>query len=74
MRLCASLDIECRFHDLRHYNASIMLSLNVPDKYAMERLGQSTPGLIKAVYQHVMSDKRDEVNQTVNTAAESLIG
>lgn len=74
MRLCASLDIKCRFHDLRHYNASLMLALSVPDKYAMERLGQATPGMIKAVYQHIMSDKRAEVAKTVNTAVEALIG
>lgn len=28
-----------RFHDLRHYNASVMLSLNIPDKYAMGAYG-----------------------------------
>jgi len=27
-----NLSIHCRFHDLRHYNASIMLALNIPDK------------------------------------------
>lgn len=32
---------------LRHYNASIMLALNVPDKYAMERMGYSTPATLK---------------------------
>ena len=31
-----------RFHDLRHLNSSIMLQLNIPDKYAMERGGWST--------------------------------
>ena len=73
MRLCASQGVYCRFHDLRHYNASLMLALSVPDKYAMERLGQATPSMIKAVYQHIMSDKREEVNKTVNDAVESLI-
>lgn len=73
MRLCASLDIKCRFHDLRHYNASLMLALSVPDKYAMERLGQATPGMIKAVYQHIMSDKREEVNEAVNEAVEGML-
>lgn len=73
MRLCASQDITCRFHDLRHYNASLMLALSVPDKYAMERLGQATPGMIKAVYQHIMSDKREEVNEVVNGAVEGLL-
>ncbi len=73
IRLCKAQGIQCRFHDLRHYNASIMLALNVPDKYAMERLGQATPGLIKAVYQHIMSDKRQEVSVIVNSAADALI-
>lgn len=73
MRLCASLGIKCRFHDLRHYNASLMLPLSVPDKYAMERLEQATSGMIKAVYQHIMSDKRKEVNEAVNEAVEGML-
>lgn len=50
-----------------------MLALNIPDKYAMERLGQSTPGMIKSVYQHIMSDKRQEVSSLVNSAADDLL-
>lgn len=46
------------FHDLRHINASIMLALGVPDKYAMERGGWSTPATLKAVYQETFSDER----------------
>lgn len=72
-RLCDRLGMSFRFHDLRHYNASIMLAMNIPDKYAMERLGQSTPGMIKSVYQHIMSDKRQEVSALVNTAADALL-
>lgn len=53
----------CRFHDLRHYNASVMLSLGIPDKYAMERMGHATPGMLKRVYQHIMDDKMTEVNR-----------
>lgn len=60
------LRIRCRFHDLRHYNASIMLALGVPDKYAMERMGYSTPGTLKKVYQHMMGGKRKEVADQVN--------
>ena len=72
-RLCAACEIKCRFHDLRHYSASLMLALSIPDKYAMERLGQSTPGMIKAVYQHIMTDKREEVNETINRAFDSML-
>ena len=61
-----ALGLKCRFHDLRHYNASIMLALNIPDKYAMERMGYSTPSTLKKVYQHTMSGKRAEVNDMIN--------
>lgn len=71
--LCASVGVQTHFHALRHYNASIMLSLNIPDKYQMQRLGQSTPGLVKTVYQHIMSGKQDEVTSAINTAFESLL-
>ena len=37
------------FHQLRHLNASVMLQLGVPDKYAMERGGWSTPSVMKRV-------------------------
>lgn len=51
-----------RFHDLRHYNASVMLALGVPDKYAMERMGHSTNSTLKNVYQHTMENKRNEIS------------
>lgn len=66
------LGIKCRFHDLRHYNASIMLALNIPDKYAMERMGYSTPATLKKVYQHTMRDKQQEVANTVNQKMNAL--
>ena len=46
------------FHDLRHLNASVMLMLGVPDKYAMERGGWSTTSTLKNVYQETFSDER----------------
>ena len=46
------------FHDLRHLNASVMLMLGVPDKYAMERGGWSTTSTLKSVYQETFSDER----------------
>ncbi len=55
-----------RFHDLRHMNASVMLKLNVPDKYAMERGGWATTSTLKSVYQHTFSAEREIVNRTVN--------
>ena len=54
------------FHQLRHLNASVMLQLGVPDKYAMERGGWSTPNVMKRVYQHTFSDARKAVDASIN--------
>lgn len=43
-------------HALRHQNASIMLALNIPDKYAMKRGGWSTNKTMKDIYQHTMEE------------------
>lgn len=55
-----------RFHDLRHANASIMLALGVPDKYAMERMGHATNNMLKTVYQHTLNEKQIEVADAVD--------
>lgn len=66
-RLLKRLEIpHFRFHDLRHYNASVMLALNIPDKYAMEIMGHATNNMLKTVYQHTMEDKQREVAQNIN--------
>lgn len=61
------------YHALRHTNASIMLSLNIPDKYAMERGGWSSNDTMKNIYQHTMTDEREMVNTTVDKYFESLM-
>lgn len=54
------------FHDLRHLNASVMLALNIPEKYAMERGGWSSPHIMKSVYQHTFSTERQAVDKKIN--------
>lgn len=66
---CAARDklgFSFRLHDLRHYYASVMLSLNTPDKYAMKRMGHSTPYMLKRVYQHLMDEKDREVDENMD--------
>ena len=58
---------EMTFHDLRHLNASIMLMLGVPDKYAMERGGWSTASTLKSVYQETFSDERKRIDTKVDS-------
>lgn len=54
------------FHQLRHMNASVMLQLNIPEKYAMERGGWSTPHTMKRVYQHTFSAERRKVDTAID--------
>ena len=66
MQRRAGYDPPMRFHDLRHLNASIMLALGVPDKYAMERGGWSTPYVMKSVYQHTFDAEREIIDRRVD--------
>lgn len=61
------------FHDLRHLNASTMLALGVPDKYAMERGGWSSPHIMKSVYQHTFTKERQAVDTLVDNYFQKII-
>ncbi len=54
-----------KFHALRHYFASVLHSLNVPDEYIMEMGGWETDSVLKKVYRHTMSDKSKEQQQKI---------
>lgn len=66
IRLRKRLDLKCRFHDLRHYAASILHAIGVPDQYIMERGGWSTDGTLKAVYRNTLSDKSKAFSDKAN--------
>ena len=68
VKLRDKLGLTIRFHDLRHYYASLLLALGVPDKYAMARMGHASPNMLRSVYQHLMQDKKDEVSASINAA------
>lgn len=65
--------INIRFHDLRHYFASVMLALGVPDLYAMRMMGHSTPNMLKNVYQHIMAEKQAEIQEKVRDDYEKML-
>lgn len=56
-----------RFHDLRHYSASIQHALGIPDSYIMARGGWGNDGVLKSVYRHTMETKTQEMNQIANS-------
>lgn len=55
-----------RFHDLRHYSASIRHALGIPDAYIMQEGGWKTDTVLKSVYRHAMSDRQKEMADLAN--------
>ena len=60
------IGFKCRFHDLRHYMASILHAIQVPDSYIMERGGWSSDRTLKSVYRNVLSDKAETFTTKAN--------
>ena len=50
-----------RFHDLRHYTVSVMLSLNIPKNYIADFVGHETENMIDKVYGHIMQSRKTSV-------------
>ena len=50
-----------RFHDLRHYAVSVMLSLNIPKNYIADYVGHETENMIDRVYGHILKSKKTSV-------------
>ena len=61
------------FHDLRHLNASIMVLLGIPDKYAMERGGWSSTRILQSVYQHTFSAERKAVDEKIDSYFNNML-
>ena len=55
-----------RFHDLRHYCASIQHAMGIPDAYIMQRGGWGSDSVLKQVYRHALSDQEAKMNQIAN--------
>ena len=56
-----------RFHDFRHYSASIMHAIGIPDVYIMQRGGWSSDKTLKKVYRNALEDyNRTYTDQTIN--------
>ena len=53
---------QMRFHDLRHYCASIMHAIGIPDAYIMQMGGWGNDGVLKSVYRHVLEEEQKKEN------------
>lgn len=59
-------------HALRHQNASVMMELGIPEKYAMERGGWSTNTTMRDIYQHTMDAGKQQAAQAIDRYFESM--
>lgn len=74
-RVCQKAGVpHYRFHDLRHFNASIMLAEGVPDKYGMRRMGHATNNMLKTTYQHTIKEKEKEYDRKIDAKFSELVG
>jgi integrase len=55
---------DIRFHDLRHYHATVLYNNNVSDKYAAERLGHDIM-VLKKIYQHLQESTKSKEDQKI---------
>ena len=72
-RLKERVDVPMRFHDLRGYCASIMAALGISDTYAQRRGGWSSPGVLKSVYQNVISEREKQFNAQLNAHFSAML-
>lgn len=66
------LDISVRFHDLRHYAASAMHAMGIPDQYIMEAGGWKSDHVLKSVYRNTLDDKRKEFEKIRNNQMSNI--
>lgn len=61
-----------RFHDLRHYTASIMHAIGIPDQYIMKRGGWKSDSVLKKVYRNTIDDADAKFINKVNSHFEGM--
>lgn len=72
-RLVKNLGITGRFHDLRHYHASVMIREGVPEKYIVSDMGHASFDMVRRVYGHVMGEKQQEIDGRMNDHASRIV-
>lgn len=63
----------CRFHDLRHANASVMMMLGIPDNVAMARGGWETESIYKKTYAQTLEESTREANNIIDNYFTTLL-
>lgn len=61
-----------RFHDLRHYSASIQHALGIPDAYIMQTGGWGNDRVLKEVYRHTLEDTKQKMSNVAINYFETM--
>lgn len=61
-----------RFHDLRHYSASIMHAIGIPDQYIMRYRGWGSNAVLKAIYRNTPDDYQQNFADQTNACFENM--
>lgn len=62
-----------RFHDLRHFGASMLHALGVPDAYIMKQGGWSSDKVLKQVYRNTLPDYEMQFAEIAQNAYNNII-
>lgn len=62
-----------RFHDLRHYSASIMHAIGVPDQYILQRGGWASDNVMKTVYRNAIDLETVRQTKKINRHFEEIV-
>lgn len=62
----AGIENPCTLHELRHYFATFLHSMNVPDQYIQKAGGWSTDNTLKKIYRNTMTDYEAQFNAEKN--------
>lgn len=65
-------DIDCSFHGLRHYFASLMAAENIPMKYQRGLLGHTTDSMTMR-YQEYLKEQKLEVNERLTERINAIL-
>ena len=61
-----------RFHDLRHYSASIQHALGIPDAYIMQAGGWGDDRVLKDVYRHTFEESEKKMGNIAINYLDSM--
>lgn len=72
-RIRKKAGVSCRFHDLRHYYASALHAIGVPDQYIQKSGGWKSDTVLKRVYRNTLSDfERANAKKAAQYFAENI--